>query len=149
LVFLKIDSYLTEEEYKTIAEVMLENHVDGAIVGSTIPINVGLKDKNKRIMKEEVALGGAGGQITKDYSDNAIKTMYKYTQGKKLLISSGGIFTGKDMYDRMANGASLVQIYSALAFRGPYVVKYILEEFSQILKHNGETIESIIGKNHR
>ena len=146
LVLLKIDSYLTEQEYKDIAEVMIAENVDGVIIGSTVPVNVGIKDKSKRKYTSEVALGGAGGEITQPFATYALKTMYGYTQGKKLLISSGGIFTGQDMYDRMTNGANCVQIYSALAFHGPYVVKQILEEFSDILKRNGETAQSIIGK---
>ncbi|CAI2368583.1 unnamed protein product [Moneuplotes crassus] len=149
LIFLKVDSYLSEEEYKTIAKICEEEHVDGIVVGSTVPINVGLKDKSQRIFKEEVALGGAGGEITQKYSNSALKTLYTLTKGNKLLISNGGISTGKDMYERMSNGANLVQIYSALFLRGPYAAKYILEEFSQILKNNNETAQSIIGKNSK
>ena len=147
LVLLKVDSYLTEEEYKTIAKIMIEEDVDGVIVGSTVPINVGIKNKSKRIVPNEVALGGAGGEITAEYSNYALKHLYNFTKGKKLLISNGGIFSGKDMYERMANGANLVQIYSALSLSGPYIAKYILEEFSQLLQENKESAQSIIGKN--
>ena len=136
LIMLKIDSYLTEKEYRTIAKVMKEQHIDGAIIGSTIPINVGIKDKSKRLLNDKPAMGGAGGDYTKHNSLKALKSMYEFTGGKKLLISSGGIFSGQDMYNRMCNGASLVQIYSALAMRGPYVVQYMMDEFTQILKQN-------------
>lgn len=110
LILLKIDSYLTESEYKTIAEVMNEQHVDGVIIGSTIPINVGIKNKNQRLINDDKAAGGAGGDYTKANSDRALQIMYNHTKGKKLLISSGGIFTGEDVYNRMANGANLVQV---------------------------------------
>ena len=136
LIMLKIDSYLTEKEYRTIAKVMKEQHIDGAIIGSTIPINVGIKDKSKRLLNDKPAMGGAGGDYTKHNSLKALKSMYEFTEGKKLLISSGGIFSGQDMYNRMCNGASLVQIYSALSMRGPYVVQYMMDEFTQILKQN-------------
>ena len=139
LILLKIDSYWTEEEYKTIAEVIMKENIDGAIVGSTIPINVGLKDKSKWIVPDDVAIGGAGGEVTAPYALNSLKLMHKYTEGKKLLISSGGVFTGRDLYERLENGANLVQIYSALAFRGPYVAKYILEEYADILKRKGKS----------
>lgn len=145
LLLLKIDSYLLEEQYKAIAEVMQRNHVDGAIVGSTIPINVGIKDKSKRILNNDLAIWGAGGEITKDYSIYALKAMYKYTQGKKLLISSGGIFTGKDMYDRISYGANLVQIYTALAIYGPYKPKQILDEFWSLWKENNTDPQKLVG----
>ena len=140
LILLKIDSYWTEEEYKTIAEVISKENIDGAIVGSTIPINIGLKDRSKWISPNDIALGGAGGEITKPYALNALRLMHKYTEGKKLLISSGGVFTGKDLYERLENGANLVQIYSALAFRGPYVAKYILEEYADIVNNKNKNL---------
>lgn len=149
LLMFKIDSYWTDQEYQDIAQVMLEEGVDGAIIGSTVPINVGIKDKDKRKQTEDVALGGAGGEVTTEFAKRSLQNMYQHTEGKKLLISSGGIFTGQDVYERMSLGANLVQVYSAFAFRGPYVAKYILEEFSTILKDNQEDAQSIIGKTYR
>ena len=132
MIFLKIDSYLTEQEYQDIAEIALKEKIDGIVVGSTVPINVGIKNKEKRKLTHDAALGGAGGDPTRELSEYALKAVYKHTKGKLLLISNGGIFTGKDMYDRIANGADLVQIYSALALKGPYIAKAILEEFSDL-----------------
>ena len=101
LILLKFDSYLTENEYKTIADVMKEQHIDGAIIGSTIPINIGLNDKSRRLLQDKPCVGGVGGEYTAKNSEKALKTMYELTKGEKLLISNGGIFTGQDVYDRM------------------------------------------------
>lgn len=87
--------------------------------------------------------------MTKEHALRSLQLMYKYTQGRKLLISSGGIFTGKDLYERMAFGASLGQIFTALIVGGPYVPQNILEEFAGLLKENNETAQSIIGKHYR
>jgi len=149
LLLLKIDSYYSEEEYKTICEVMEEQKVDGAIVGSTIPVNIGIKDKSQRRYTTTPWLAGAGGEVTKEHALRSLQLMYRYTQGRKLLISSGGIFTGKDLYERMAFGASLGQIFTALIVGGPYVPQNILEEFAGLLKENNETAQSIIGKHYR
>lgn len=149
LLLLKIDSYLSEGELKCISSVILDENLDGCIIGSTVPLNVGIRDKGKREMVDHVALGGIGGARTEELAKYALRKMYEYTGGKKLLVSSGGIFTGQDMYERMCLGANLVQIYSALAYRGPYVAKYILEEFCDILKENNEKAEDIIGKSYK
>ncbi|MCL6623579.1 MAG: hypothetical protein K6T17_03050, partial [Fimbriimonadales bacterium] len=51
-------------------------------------------------------------------------------------IGVGGIFTGKDLRNRLRAGATACQIYTALIYRGPWVVKKILQEY---LKENSST----------
>ena len=41
------------------------------------------------------------------------------------LIGVGGVFTAEDAYDLIRQGASLVQLYTALVYRGPGVVRAI------------------------
>jgi dihydroorotate dehydrogenase len=81
LVYLKMDSYLSEEENQTIAKLSLKYKVDGIIVGSTIPTDV----------KGD---GGVGGKVTSKFALEALRKMYILTQGKVPLISSGGVSTG-------------------------------------------------------
>lgn len=45
----------------------------------------------------------------------------------------GGVFSGRDAYDKIRAGASLVQLYTALALRGPPVVSVIKRELSELL----------------
>ena len=51
-----------------------------------------------------------------------------------VLIASGGIDSAKVAYDRIKNGASLVQIYTALVFKGPCLIKDINEELISLMK---------------
>ena len=47
----------------------------------------------------------------------------------------GGVSSGKDAYEKIAAGASLVQLYSALSFEGPPVVRRIKKELADILRY--------------
>lgn len=55
-------------------------------------------------------------------------------EGKIPIIGVGGIFTGKDAYDKIKAGASLIQIYTALTYEGPPVVNKIKRELNELLK---------------
>ena len=53
------------------------------------------------------------------------------------IIGVGGVSTGKDAYDKIAAGASLVQVYTSMAYDGPPVVKKIKRELAAILEYVG------------
>ena len=57
-----------------------------------------------------------------------------FVSGKVAIIGVGGISTGQDAYDKIKAGASLVQLYTALAYEGPPVVKKIKRELAELLK---------------
>ena len=116
----------------------LKHNIDGIIVGSTIPY------KSKKT--KHIGRAGVGGKVTQEKATESLWTMYKLTEGKIPLISSGGIFTGRDVYERMQNGASLVQIYSAFAYRGYRTPGLILDELHEEMEKEGvDDISSIVG----
>ena len=55
--------------------------------------------------------------------------------GRLPIIGVGGVSSGKDAYEKIAAGASLVQLYSALSFEGPPVVKRVKNELADILRY--------------
>ena len=59
------------------------------------------------------------------------------TGGALPLIAAGGVASGADAYGRIRAGASLVQLYSALVFAGPGLVKAILDELRTLLARDG------------
>ena len=50
------------------------------------------------------------------------------------MIGVGGISNGKDAYERILNGASLIQFYTSLVYNGPSIVNNIKEELIYLLK---------------
>ncbi len=53
------------------------------------------------------------------------------------LVAAGGVFGAEEAYALIRAGASLVQIYTALVYRGPGVVKAIKRGLVQLLQRDG------------
>lgn len=47
----------------------------------------------------------------------------------------GGVSSGQDAYDKIMAGASLVQVYTALVYDGPVVIKYIKQDLAHLLRY--------------
>ena len=83
----------------------------------------------------------------KKKSNKLLKDFYTLTNGNVPLIGVGGISTGKDAYERILNGASLIQLYTALVYKGPSVVNNIKKELVYFLKKdNYKSIDKAVGK---
>ena len=64
------------------------------------------------------------------------------------IIGVGGVNSGKSAYEKIIAGASLLQLYTSLVYKGPSIVKNIKKELIQILKLAGlNNIKDAIGKN--
>lgn len=70
--------------------------------------------------------GGISGELLKDKSVNMLKKVKNIVHDEKILISSGGISTKNDLEERIDNGAKLIQIYTSFVYKGPKIVKELL-----------------------
>ena len=144
-VLVKIAPDLDDEQQQAIAEVSLANNVQGLIVGNTTvsrPSNV------PRDIAHEP--GGLSGGPLFSLSTRLLASMYKLTQGKIPLIGCGGISSGEDAYVKIRAGASLVQIYTALVFEGPLVVRKIKQELAALLRRDGfSSVAAAVGADHK
>jgi dihydroorotate dehydrogenase len=76
-----------------------------------------------------------------------IKKFYKQLNGKIPIIGVGGVNSGKSAYEKITAGASLLQLYTGLVYKGPLLVKNIKKELIQILKSEGlNNIKDAVGK---
>lgn len=65
-----------------------------------------------------------------------------------MLIASGGIDSADIAYERIKNGANLVQVYTALIFKGPSLVKNINQNLIELLRKDGfYTLAKLLGVN--
>ncbi|XP_073692960.1 dihydroorotate dehydrogenase (quinone), mitochondrial [Garra rufa] len=119
--------------------------VDGLMVSNT---TVSRPDTLKDPKKHEI--GGLSGQPLKDLSTQTVREMYTLTQGKLPIVGVGGVASGQDALDKIRAGASLVQLYTALVYQGPPVVKKIKRELDDLLKAQGFTcVAEAVGADHR
>ncbi len=51
------------------------------------------------------------------------------------IIGVGGVASGRDAYDKIAAGASLIQLYTAITYEGPLLVSRVKTELADILRY--------------
>jgi len=132
LLFLKIAPDITDEQAKDIAEVALETKIDALVIGNT---TVSRPPSLPPQLAREA--GGLSGKPLFELSTKLLGKIYCLTEGKIPLIGCGGVFTGADAYAKIRAGASLIQIYTALVYEGPYVIAKITSELDALLKRDG------------
>jgi dihydroorotate dehydrogenase len=72
--------------------------------------------------------------------------MYRLTNGTIPIIGVGGVGSGRDAYDKLKAGASLIQVYSMMVYEGPGVISRIRKELADILVENGyKSVEEAVG----
>ena len=120
---------------------------------TTIPIMLKIspdttnKNRNNLIELQKNEIGGLSGKPLEDISNNIIKKFYKKLSGKIIIIGVGGVDSGKSAYNKIISGASLVQLYTGMIFKGPEVVKNIKKDLINHLKNDGvKNFKEIIGQ---
>lgn len=78
--------------------------------------------------------GGISGAPLKERSTEVIRFIFQQTQGQLPIIGVGGIFTAQDAWEKIAAGASLIQVYTGWIYEGPWMVRRILEGLLQKLQ---------------
>jgi len=142
-LLLKISPDIKDNQISEIADTAIINDISGIILTNTTNSN---KDKLISDFKKEE--GGLSGEPLQQISTNMIKKFYKQLNGKIPIIGVGGVNSGKSAYEKIIAGASLLQLYTGLVYKGPSIVKNIKKELIQILKVEGlNNIKDAIGKN--
>ena len=131
-VFLKVAPDLEPADIEDIAAVSLARGIDGLIVSNT---TITRPDGLRSPLAGET--GGLSGAPLRDRALDMLKRFRKATDGTLPLIGAGGIASAEDAYARIRAGASLVQIYSALAFEGPGLVSRINAGLIRLLERDG------------
>ncbi|MGZ0077967.1 quinone-dependent dihydroorotate dehydrogenase [Methylomonas sp. YC3] len=120
-IAVKIAPDLTDEEISHIAALLGKFGMDGVIATNTTIA----RDKIQGHIHANEA-GGLSGAPVKDSSTRVVKGLAAELNGKLPIIAAGGILSGTDAQEKLAAGASLVQIYSGLIYKGPALIEEIL-----------------------
>jgi dihydroorotate dehydrogenase len=117
----KISPDMNEEELEDAIGVILDKGMDGIIATNTTLAREGLKSRYRG------EAGGLSGSPLTAGSEAVLRQVVKLTNGKIPVISAGGIMSPADANKRLALGASLVQVYTGLIYRGPGLVQKIVK----------------------
>lgn len=83
--------------------------------------------------------GAVGGRPVEHLINNNLKMLYKIIgpESRYKLVAAGGVFSAEDAYRKIRLGASLVQLYTAMVYEGPGVVKKILKGLVELMESDG------------
>ena len=125
--FIKLSPDLSDKELEDICKLSINSKiVDGLILTNTTISRKNLQSKPVRDFWKISEEGGLSGPPLKELSNKIIRKTYKLTKGKIILIGVGGISNGRDAFEKISCGCSLLQLYTSLVYKGPNVVVNIL-----------------------
>jgi dihydroorotate dehydrogenase len=116
-VVLKIAPDLATEQVIEIADLLLQYRFDGVIATNTTLSREGVEG-----LENAEETGGLSGAPVRTKSTAVVKQLSLALKGEIPIIGVGGILTGEDAQEKIDAGASLVQVYSGLIYRGPELV---------------------------
>ena len=141
-IMLKISPDIDDSEIEEIADVVINNSITALIL-----TNTSNKNRNNLIETHRNEIGGLSGKPLENISNNIIKKFYKKLNNKVLIIGVGGVDSGKSAYNKIISGATLIQLYTGMVFKGPEVVKNIKKDLINHLKQDGvKNFKEIIGQ---
>lgn len=138
-IFLKIAPDLDPAQVSDVAEVALAYRVDAVIAtNTTLARPEGLRSRHA------AETGGLSGAPLFDRSTAILRDLARATAGRMPLIGVGGIATAEQVLTKIRNGASAVQLYSALVYDGIGLAARLAQELDQLLA--GSSVQAEIGR---
>ncbi len=140
-IMLKISPDIPDFHINNIVDISLSKKIDALIIGNTTSERK--FDLNNKYIKEK---GGLSGAPIFSLSTKKLAIAYKHSRGKLPIIGVGGIISGQDAYEKICAGATALQIYTSLIYKGPKIVKVIKEQILRNLEEdNFNSIKEAVG----
>lgn len=130
-IFLKVAPDLEPADIDGITRIAIDSGVDALIVANTTISRPPLASRHAG------ETGGLSGAPLRDLAQQRLADFRSATGGALPLIGAGGIASAEDAYARIRAGASLIQLYSALVYRGPGLVREITAGLKTLLARDG------------
>ncbi|WP_049721559.1 quinone-dependent dihydroorotate dehydrogenase [Gilvimarinus polysaccharolyticus] len=125
-IAVKIAPDMDEAEIASVAETLLKLEIDGVIATNTTIGREGVETDPLHI-----EAGGLSGAPVRDKSTVVIAALAKILNGRIPIIGVGGIDSAEAAVEKMAAGASLIQVYSGFIYKGPALIKECAQAVAQ------------------
>ncbi|WP_120076307.1 quinone-dependent dihydroorotate dehydrogenase [Aurantiacibacter odishensis] len=130
-VFLKVAPDLQNADVDAITSIAMDKALGALIVANTTISRPELVSVHKG------ETGGLSGAPLKPLALEMVRAFRKASGGAIPLVGVGGIATAEDAWERIRAGACLVQLYSAMTYRGPNIARQITKGLSKLMKRDG------------
>ncbi len=128
-LFIKLSPDIENNEISNIIELIFKFNIEGIIVSNT-------SDKNREelldVKKNEI--GGLSGVPIQNLSTKMIKNFYKETKKRIPIIGVGGVDSGESAFRKIISGATAIQLYTGMVYKGPGIVSEIKKDLISIMK---------------
>ena len=142
-LLIKLAPDLDGDALENSVHVIQEFSIQGVIATNTTVERPELKSKNR------TETGGLSGKPLQKRSTAMIRTLFAELGADIPIIGVGGIFNGADAYEKIRAGAAAVQIYTALIYEGPGLVRKVKEELANLLESDGyKSVSEAVGADH-
>ena len=138
---IKVSPDLNDDQINEVSKIIMEQEIGIIIVSNTT-------DKNRENLKNinKLEKGGLSGKPIEKISNEAISKFYKILKDKTKIIGVGGVSNGQDAFEKIISGATLVQLYTGMVYRGPRIASKISTELINLLKNKGfKNVSEAIG----
>ena len=138
-VLVKVAPDLSFEALDEVLEVAAARNVSGIVATNTTIARPETSDRAAQKVYAET--GGLSGAPLRRRSTEVICHIFNQTRGQLPIIGVGGIFSANDAWEKIAAGATLVQVYTGLVYEGPGLVRGIVEGLAARL--NNERVQRV------
>lgn len=140
-LLLKLPLDLSADQISLICDMMLETGIDGVIIGG-----YSMTNRENRKMLRQRGFSYLCGKPLREETAHKVSEFYKILKGRIPIIASGGVFTGDDAFEMIQCGANLVQIHTAIIYRGPSVGRKISKRLADLLrKYKFSSVSEAVG----
>jgi len=128
----KIAPDLDAAQISAVAGALLDHGMDGVIATNTTVARPGVA---RHPLSHEA--GGLSGRPLREMSTSVVRALYSELKGRIPIIGVGGISDADDAWERMVAGADALQVYTALIYRGPALVRDIVNGLARRTREAG------------
>ena len=141
-IVVKVSPDIKDHEIPKISDVLLRNSIEAVILSNT---SDSTREELNDIQKYQK--GGLSGKPIEEKSTKLIGKFYEIIGDKIKIIGVGGVDSGISAYKKFLAGASYIQLYTGMVYRGPNIVNLIKKELKELMLKEGVShFSEIIGK---
>ena len=144
-IMLKLAPEIDDESLEVLSEA-----IEGAPIAGLILTNTTTARPPGLASRQRGEEGGLSGPPLAPRALEVVRRAYALSEGRVPLIGVGGIDSAEAAYARIRAGASLIQLYTALVYRGPRLVGEITQGLARLLAADGfASLSDAVGADHR
>lgn len=132
-VLVKLAPDLEPTQIDAVVDLALERNVAGIIVTNTTLAREGLSSPRELTERE----GGLSGAPLRARSTAIVARVARRAAGRLVVVGVGGVFTADDAWEKLAAGASLVQVYTGFVYGGPATARTICKGLLERMDREG------------